>query len=251
MHGLNLEVVFTARELEGIDLGGSGVVVTDILRATTTITAALAAGACAVIPAAEVDEARMLRETRGGLLGGERGGVPPRGFDLGNSPAEYVSAVVKGQTVILTTSNGTTALAGARAADWVVVGCFNNLEAVASGILVREPERVIIACSGTERGRRVAPEDVLFAGELLRRLEMEVSLHPGGGALVARDFGRHRDEGIYEMMKEMPHARRLIGMGAGDDVRSAAELSVLDLLPVMQEDGDGMPVVRAVERTDS
>ncbi len=250
MDELNLEVAFAARELESIDLDGSGVVVTDILRATTTITAALAAGARAVIPVAGVDEARRMHAVRGGLLGGEREGVPPRGFDLGNSPAEYVPGVVGGRTVILTTTNGTTALTGARGADWVAAGCFNNLEAVASHILHREPDRVIIACSGTNGGRRVAPEDVLFASELLRRLEAEdVTLSLGGGALIARDFGRHRGGGIFEMLREMPHARRLIGMGVGDDVKSAAQLSVVDVLGVMDADGGGTPLIRSQERS--
>ena len=44
------------------------------------------------------------------LLGGEREGVKIEGFDLGNSPREYVEDVVSGKTVIFTTTNGTAAL---------------------------------------------------------------------------------------------------------------------------------------------
>src|SRR5947208_9033064 len=79
-------------------LAGGLAVVIDVLRATTTIVYALAAGCLDVRPCAEVDEAR---EVAGGmrvgrvLLGGERGGRPLPGFDLGNSPREYTSALCK------------------------------------------------------------------------------------------------------------------------------------------------------------
>src|SRR5437762_2088702 len=76
-------------------LTGGLAVVVDVLRATTTIVYALAAGCKAVRPCVEVDEARELaNQMRAGrvLLGGERGGLPLPDFDLGNSPREYTGA---------------------------------------------------------------------------------------------------------------------------------------------------------------
>src|SRR5579862_9239081 len=73
-------------------LAGSVCVVIDVLRASTTIIHALAAGCACVRPCAEVEEARSLADgMRAGrvLLAGERGGSPLPGFDLGNSPREY------------------------------------------------------------------------------------------------------------------------------------------------------------------
>src|SRR5437867_11477008 len=92
-------------------VGGVAVVI-DVLRASTTIVHALVAGCTAVRPCAEVEEARELAgQMRAGrvLLGGERGGVPLPGFDLGNSPGEYTGQVCKGKTLVLTKSNGTRA----------------------------------------------------------------------------------------------------------------------------------------------
>src|SRR6266436_6063480 len=66
-------------------LAGGLAVVVDVLRATTTIVHALAAGCTSVRPCAEVEEARELAgQMRVGrvLLGGERGGMPLPGFDL-------------------------------------------------------------------------------------------------------------------------------------------------------------------------
>src|SRR5215471_6039661 len=94
-------------------LAGGLAVVIDVLRATTTIVYALAAGARCVRPCAEVAEAQALAaEMRVGrvLLGGERGGEPLPGFDLGNSPREFTPRVCRGCTLVLTTTNGTRAL---------------------------------------------------------------------------------------------------------------------------------------------
>src|SRR5262245_36031837 len=102
-------------------VGGVAVVI-DVLRATTTIVHALAAGCLAVRPCLEVEEARALADgMRAGrvLLGGERGGIPLPGFDLGNSPREYTGKVCKNNTLVLTTSNGTRALHRAAEAERV------------------------------------------------------------------------------------------------------------------------------------
>ena len=91
-------------------LEGAVAVVIDVLRASTTIIYALAAGCTAVLPVAEVEEARTTAgRMRAGkvILGGERGGKPIEGFDLGNSPAEYTPEMCKGAALVLTTTNGT------------------------------------------------------------------------------------------------------------------------------------------------
>src|SRR5262245_56341394 len=94
-------------------LAGGVAVVVDVLRATTTIVHALAAGCCSVRPCATVEEARALADALPAgkvLLGGERDGVPLPGFDKGNSPGEYTPEACKGTTLVLTTTNGTRAL---------------------------------------------------------------------------------------------------------------------------------------------
>src|SRR5438445_10897584 len=90
-------------------LAGGLAVVIDVLRATTTIVHALAAGCTAVRPCAEIDEARELAGgMRAGrvLLGGERGGCPLPGFDLGNSPREYTAKVWRGNPPVLNPTHG-------------------------------------------------------------------------------------------------------------------------------------------------
>ena len=108
-----IDVALTLEEVRGIPLAGVTAIVLDVVRASTTIAAALAGGARAVVPVATPEEARALRGKRDAgsvLVGGERGGAPPPGFDHGNSPAEYTPDRVRGRTVVFTTTNGTRAL---------------------------------------------------------------------------------------------------------------------------------------------
>src|SRR4051812_40435833 len=114
-------------------LAGGVAVVIDVLRATTVMVHALAAGCRAVVPCLEVDEAKQqaagLRSNGKVVLGGERKGKPIPGFDLGNSPEDYTAKACKGATVVLTTTNGTRALLRAKDADRVLIGAFVNFSA--------------------------------------------------------------------------------------------------------------------------
>ena len=115
-----LNVYALSKLVEPAELAGATAVVIDVLRAGTTIVYALAAGAEQVVPCLEVADARaMVEQFPAGtaLLGGERQGLPIEGFDLGNSPDEYEPARVAGKTIVLTTTNGTRAMASAREAD--------------------------------------------------------------------------------------------------------------------------------------
>src|SRR5271167_3781383 len=111
---------------------GGVAVVADVLRATTTIVHAIAAGCAAIRLCRTVEEARRLAAELPApvLLAGERDGLPLPGFDLGNSPGEFTSERCRGATLVLTTTNGTRALLHAAAAQRVLVAAFANLGAV-------------------------------------------------------------------------------------------------------------------------
>ena len=146
------------------ELRGGVAVVVDVLRATTSMVHALAAGALEIVPFLEIEEARAFAlglPPGSALLGGERQGVPIPGFDLGNSPASYGSPAVLGKTIVMTTTNGTRALLASLEADLVLIGAFSNLGATLEAL--REERRPIhIVCAGTDRF--VSWEDTLLAG---------------------------------------------------------------------------------------
>ncbi len=221
------------------ELAGETVVVIDVLRASTTIAFALASGAKEVIPCLHVGEARELRQRLGNqaVLGGEREGVKIEGFDLGNSPREYVEDVVVGKTVIFTTTNGTRALQTCVGAGRIVIGSFVNLSAVCEA--VRDDERVHIVCAGT-RGQ-ITREDVLVAGAMAEQLYVEqLSLEMNDSAQIALDAwqtatGGNRDpQTIARYLKISQGGRNLQEIGMGGDIRLAAAVDMVPVLPELE-----------------
>jgi 2-phosphosulfolactate phosphatase len=238
-----LRVHFLPELVPPADLTGSRSVVVDVLRATTTIVSALAAGARAVVPCLSVEEARRRAASfppGEAILGGERGGLPIDGFDLGNSPAEYTAPVVAGKTVVLTTTNGTRALVHCQAASEIVVGAFVNLSALC-GHLTRGAQAgttdVNLVCAGTER--HLTRDDVLLAGAVAARLAsrswelddsaaiardawLEASGSATGGALSAR---------LASALRETRGGRNLIRIGMSDDLAWAADVDRFAIVP--------------------
>jgi len=157
-------------------LRGGVAVVVDVLRATTVMVHALAAGCESVIPCAEIDEAKAIADALPAsrvLLAGERGGLPIPGFDLGNSPVEFTSEVCQGKTVVMTTTNGTRAILASLEAERVYIASFANLRATSDELVVQFLKKdhghpVHIVCAGTEGF--ISLEDSLLAGALAKNV---------------------------------------------------------------------------------
>jgi 2-phosphosulfolactate phosphatase len=217
-------------------LAGSTTVVIDVLRSTTTIVQALAAGCKQVRICCEVDEARRIAgQMRAGrvILGGERHGKPLPGFDAGNSPADYTPEKCKGCTLVLTTSNGTAALHRAAAADRVLVAGFINYSAVCEQIQ-QDPRPVHIICSGTDG--EVSLEDTLLAGAIVDFLCETGEVQLNDSARLAWDcFDNHGRllQGALELSKGGAVLRDL---GYDDDIRFAAEIDRFALVPELRRD---------------
>src|SRR4051812_49902199 len=91
-----VHVAFTPDEAAPAAVG----VVVDVLRATSTIAQALAAGYERVLCCAEIADARELRaELPDSLLGGERQAIRVEGFDVGASPREFLER--RGRALVL------------------------------------------------------------------------------------------------------------------------------------------------------
>jgi 2-phosphosulfolactate phosphatase len=185
---MKAEVYFAAAEAEPQSLSETAVVVIDVLRATTTMVAALAHGARGIFPTASAEEAVRLAASLGRedtLLCGERRGVQIEGFDLGNSPGEFTTEMVMGKRLAMTTTNGTLAFSRAFEAERVLACAFTNLGAVAEA--VRGEDALVVLCAG--RQGRFSLEDAVCAGHLLLRLgagaEDDVELNDAGRAVVA------------------------------------------------------------------
>jgi len=219
--------------------GGIAVVI-DVLRASTTMITALAHRANGVLPVADVEEARRLAWEGGpaALLGGERGGVRIAGFALGNSPLEYSAARVAGRTIVITTTNGTAALAAARGAREILVGAIVNRTAVAEAIhrLAGADEDVHLVCAGTDG--RVSPEDVLAAGAILEAASAagsdDVLDEP---AREARAFFRRVaasgdvPAALVAEFHRSPGGANLVDLGMQADLPACAAIDSLPIVP--------------------
>ena len=169
MPGL-LNVYFLPKLVEPEELLGGTAVVIDVLRSTTTIVHALAAGAREVIPCLEVDDARKIVQSFPAdqvVLGGERGGLAVQGFDLGNSPEGYTADRLQDKTLVITTTNGTRAMAHAHLASQILLGAFVNVTALCERLVGRQVIHMI--CSGTDG--RLSDDDSLLAGLVVDRLQ--------------------------------------------------------------------------------
>ncbi|MGH7223355.1 MAG: 2-phosphosulfolactate phosphatase, partial [Gemmataceae bacterium] len=201
-----------------------------------TMIHALAAGCCAIWPIEDVEEARRLADgMRAGrvLLGGERDGVPPSGFDLGNSPGEYTCTRCKGTTLVLTTTNGTRALLRAAAAARTLIAGFVNYSAVCEQ-LSQEARPIDIVCAGYHG--EVALEDALLAGALVEYLCEHGPFAINDAARLAWDCFEHHGrvlDGALEISAGGAHLRSL---GYDDDIRAAARVDQFAVVPEVRRE---------------
>ncbi len=214
-------------------LRGGVAVVIDVLRASTTIIHALAAGCTAVLPVAEVEEAREVAgRMRAGkvILGGERGGKPLPGFDLGNSPSEYTCEVCRGAALVLTTTNGTRALLHAGEAERVLIAGFVNFSAVCEQIL-QEGRPVHILCAGTVG--EITLEDVLLAGALVECCH-DAGFVVNDSARLAWDCFEHHGTVVEEALRLSKGGANLMALGYDEDIRDAARIDRFLIVPELQ-----------------
>jgi 2-phosphosulfolactate phosphatase len=235
-HDREVQVHLLPRLVPAGRLAGGVAVVLDVLRATTTIVHALAAGCTAVRPCGEVEEARALAGSmRAGrvLLGGERGGLPLSGFDLGNSPKEYTSKLCRGTTLVLTTSNGTRALLRAQEAARVLLAGFVNYSAVCEQ-LRQDLRPVHLVCAGTEGD--VALEDTLLAGALVDFLCESGEVRLNDAARLAWDCFENHGRVLLGALEVSQGGAKLRALGYDDDVRAAAQVDQFALVPELRRD---------------
>ncbi len=231
-------------------LRGGVAVVVDVLRATTSIVQALARGCSAVVPCAEIDEARRIAEglpAGTAILGGERGGKPIQGFDLGNSPGEYSADACRGKTLVMTTTNGTRALLASLEAEVVLAGAFVNLAATVQR-LIHERRPIHVVCAGTEG--RISYEDALLAGALVSRFA-DLDHEPANDeAWIARGLWERVQENVWSRedhpgrggedpplvhyLRRGAGGRRVTELGLGADVAFAASINRPDCQIVVE-----------------
>jgi len=213
------------------------VVIIDVLRATSVILHAMSEGASEVLPLASVEEALQMAKAfpRGSLLlGGERGSGNIPGFDLGNSPREYVAEKVKEKKLILTTTNGTKAFHLVSSGKEILVGSFLNIGAVAQRCLESGRDLLIFA-SGDEGNFSL--EDTICGGMLIDLIteKRKKSISLTDASQCAQILYQKFKNNLLEVFHLSRHGRELMNRGFGNDLAYCAQIDISSLVPVFRE----------------
>jgi 2-phosphosulfolactate phosphatase len=208
------------------------VVLVDVFRATTSICVLFEKGIASVIPVGSREELQE-GNVNGFLTAGERDGVKIDFADFGNSPAEFLQADVKGEKILMSTTNGTRAIAVAAPHADIIIGAFSNIGALVKE-LVKRDKNILILCSGQKGG--VSPEDTLFAGALCEHLVKD-----SGFVLIGKDAEKALTDwqkagtDLHGFLRNTEHYRHLTMLGNQEDIRYALTLDTTDKIPWYQD----------------
>jgi 2-phosphosulfolactate phosphatase len=213
------------------------VVVIDVLRATSVMVQAISEGASEIIPLATVEEAfRMAKAFPRGfvLLGGERESKEIPGFDLGNSPREYIAERVKGKKLILTTTNGTKAFHEVSSAKEILAGSFLNIGATAQRCI--ESDRDLYIFPSGDKGN-FSLEDTLCGGMLIdliaKKGRKEIFLTDA--SYCAQVLYERFKNKLVEAFHLSHHGNELIHRGFEKDLAYCARIDTTSLVPIFRQ----------------
>ncbi|HNV34789.1 MAG TPA: 2-phosphosulfolactate phosphatase [Bacillota bacterium] len=239
---VKLDVALTIDSATVLSHTESAVAVIDVLRATSTVSKALHSKASSVFPVSGLEAAKEAAMTLApALLCGERLGVRPEGFDLGNSPLEYGEDAVAGKKLVLATTNGTKALDRYSDARLLTAASLLNATAVAEYLLSTGRDMILV-CAGQDG--TFGAEDAICAGMMVERMIKEGVLmtDPAWMALTAYRACRHDLAGS---IKKCDHAGYLIEEGFEQDVEYCSKADILNVVPVATVLEGRTAVVRA------
>ena len=186
-------------------------VIIDVLRASSTIVTALANGVHEILTVTSIDDALKLKKKRYTTVG-ERKGVKVPGFDLGNSPVEFLNTIRNHpiKKIVLTTSNLTRVMAHLKAA---YICSSLNLTAVSEAL---QGQNVNIVAAGGVHG---VVEDLGVALALMMRLK---------GIKLQKGL-------IKKMIAHSYAARYLSDIGYGDDVKFITHVDKYRIVPLYRK----------------
>jgi len=228
-----VEVCLSPELLHLYSLDGKIAVVNDILRATSTMIAALDSGVKAVRPVVSIEDAETYLQHPNTLVAGERNGIKIPSFDLGNSPLEIlnIKEQVAGQTLVMSTTNGTKAIDACREAGQVIIGAFTNLEATLQ-YLAKQEKDILVLCAGWKG--RVNMEDSLYAGAIANGLHTTHTMGNDSALLTSQLYKAHK-ESLFAAVKASSHFERLANHGVEEDIKHCMRIGNSTLVAVLQD----------------
>lgn len=224
-----IDICLTPDLIHQHDLMSSVVVVIDILRASSSITTAIAHGVEAIRPVETLSECKDLK-LRGHIGAAERGGKKVSGFDLGNSPFSYMNPDLEDAKIAMTTTNGTITLRKSKGALQVILGSFLNYSALLS-YLERLPCDLILHCAGWKG--KVNLEDTLFAGAVVHGLKNLFEYNSDVPLMAANLYKQYRNN-LKSGIESSSHVNRLMKLGLERDIDFCLKMDEYKVIPVLK-----------------
>jgi 2-phosphosulfolactate phosphatase len=206
------------------------VVVVDIFRATSCMTTAFAHGIGSITPFANLEDCRAMKN-KGYYTSGERDGKKVDGFDLGNSPFEYMVDELKGKNIAFTTTNGTQAIAKSIGAKEIIIGSFLNLSAVVNHLRAGT-DNILVVCAGWKG--KVNLEDTLFAGAIVELLK-DIYAPECDAPTAAQHLYNQAKYDMVDFLKDASHVRRLAKLNIYKDIEFCLTRDQYDVVPILRD----------------
>jgi 2-phosphosulfolactate phosphatase len=206
------------------------VVVVDILRATSCMTTAFAHGIKQIKPFASLEDC-LAANGENCFTAGERNGEKVAGFDLGNSPFEYMDERLKGKQISFTTTNGTQAIVKSLGAKEILIGSFLNLTSIVN-YLKKGSDNILVVCAGWKG--KVNLEDTLFAGAIVALLKEQVK--PECDApLAAQHLYNAAKNDLVDFLKDSSHVKRLNRLDIHKDIVFCLTPDEYNVVPYLKD----------------
>lgn len=224
---------------------GCVAVIVDALRASATAAMLLDAGVPEICVVREVEDAFRAKDAfPSALLIGERGGLPPEGFDRGNSPRNLAEAA--GRTAIFTTTTGTLRILDSYGASAVYVGTTLNALGVVQAAAGHGEDIVLIPAGqdGDPNAGAGAPAQEDWAAATAIAMLADATV--GEGALEYRHWRQIIElDGLPKLFETAPHADRLREVGCADDIAFCAKFNVTGTVPHAVQENEYGVILRA------
>jgi 2-phosphosulfolactate phosphatase len=230
-----LDVVFLPALLTPGQLRGRAVAVFDVLRATTSISAALAAGVTEIQACPDLATAQSAAAEFAGphLTCGEVNALKPDGFDLGNSPGAFNAAAHRGKKLFMSTTNGTRTILAAGDAQWMFTAALVNASAAAKALVSTRCD-VTLLCSGTNG--RFSLEDLLGAGAVIDSLMQlgDVRLESDSALLALKQFQATNRRTLQEVLSQTQGGKNIARANLSPDILFCAMLNSIDVVGIVK-----------------
>ena len=206
-------------------------VVVDILRATTTIVAAVSRGVQKVIPVTDMNKLSDFKKN-GAIIVSERDGIQTEFADFGNSPLQLLRADIKDAVIAISTTNGTRALSAVNQAEKIFIGAFSNISALCAKLQELNLD-IVVVCSGWKH--HFSLEDTLFAGAICEKLTLNNSFtFADDSVIAAMELWKNAKNDLLQFVSRSEHYQRLYDLGMGESVSYCFEMDTCSVVPVME-----------------